>query len=62
MNRIREILDMKGLSQKDLAIKLGMDESTLSKIINGKKEVNLRTARRISKALGWGIDYIWPPD
>jgi len=60
MNRIREILDKKGLSQKDFAAMLDMDESSLSKIINEKKEVNLKTARKISNALGWGIDYIWP--
>lgn len=60
MNRIKEILDMKGISQKDFAKQLGMDPSTLSKIIKEKKEINLTTARKISKALGWGMDYIWP--
>jgi len=51
---------MKGISQKEFAEKLGMNEGSLSKIINDKKEVNLKTARKISNALGWGIDYIWP--
>lgn len=60
VNRIREVMKKKGMNQKDLAEKVGIDQGTLSKIINGKKEITLKTARKLSDALGFGIDYLWP--
>lgn len=50
----------KGITQKELADALNIDQGTLSKIINEKKEITLKTARKISNTLGYGIDYIWP--
>lgn len=60
VNRIREIMGRKGITQKELAAAVNIDQGTLSKIINEKKEITLKTARKISDALGYGIDYIWP--
>ncbi|MGE4274406.1 MAG: helix-turn-helix transcriptional regulator [Desulfitobacterium sp.] len=59
-NRIKEILQRQGLTQKELAEKTGIDPSELSKIILEKKTVTLPVMKRISKALGWGMDHIWP--
>jgi len=60
LNRIREILERKGISQKDFAKAMNMNEGSLSRIINGKKEITLKTAQKISDTLGYGKDYIWP--
>ncbi len=60
VNRIREVMRKKGITQKDLANAVNIDQGTLSKIINEKKEITLKTARKISDALGFGIDYLWP--
>lgn len=60
MNKIREIMKTRRLTQEELSVMTGIDQSTLSKIINGKKEITLTTAQRISSALGFSIEYIWP--
>lgn len=60
LNKIREVMRKKGITQKDLAIAVNIDQGALSKIINEKKEITLKTARKISDALGYGIDYLWP--
>ena len=59
MNRIKEILKKKCINQTDFAKSIGVDNATFSKIVNEKKEITLPTAKKISNALGWGIDYIW---
>lgn len=60
VNRIREIMKKRGIKQKDLASETGISQSTLSRIINEEKEINLKTALKISKALAYPIEYIWP--
>lgn len=60
LNKIREVMRKKGITQKDLAIAVNIDQGALSKIINEKKEITLKTARKISDALGYGIYYLWP--
>jgi len=62
MNRIREILKKRDLVQEDLEKMTGIDQSTLSKIINNKKEITLTTAKKIASALGFSIEYIWPSE
>ena len=59
-NRIKEIMQKQKITQIDLARMTGINQAELSRIINEKKTVTLPTARKISKALGWGIDHIWP--
>jgi len=36
-----------------------MPQSEISKIINNKKAIRLDTAKRIAKALGKSVDYLW---
>lgn len=60
MNRIKEIIERRGISQTELARMTGIDQGELSKIINERKTVTLPTAKRISKVLGYSMDYIWP--
>lgn len=49
MNRIKELLKEKGMSQKELAEKLGMTEVGVSKIVNGSSSKD--TMSRIAKIL-----------
>ena len=60
MNRIREIMLLKRITQQDLSKRTGIKQSELSKIINGRKAIHLSTAKRIAKALGVSVDYLWP--
>ena len=62
MNRVREVMKEKGLTQKDLQAVTGIDQAALSRIINerNRRSITLDTCKRISKALGYPIEYIWP--
>jgi len=60
MNRIREVLLLKNIKQKDLAKMTGITENDISKIINDRKAIHLTTAKKIAKALGKSVDYLWP--
>lgn len=52
VDRIHEILRMKNLSQKDLAILLGKKESEISKWMSGTHNFTLKTLIRIEDILG----------
>lgn len=58
--RMRE-LDM---TQADLAEEMGVDQSTVSKIITGKQNITLRTLSRLESALGFRLDsgFRYQPD
>ena len=61
VNRIKQIMKKQGIIQADLAEITGISQGDLSKIINGKKErVSLMSAAKISKALGYSVEHIWP--
>lgn len=60
MNRIGEILAAQKRTQRELARSVHIDEGELSKIIHGKKNINLETAKKIARALGYSVEYIWP--
>lgn len=50
-----------GITQVDLEKITGIAQPDISEIILGKKErLTLVNASRISKALGYSIEYIWP--
>jgi transcriptional regulator with XRE-family HTH domain len=60
MNRIREIMIRKRMRQHELSRLTGIAQSHLSEIINDEREIYLKTAKKIAKALGYSVDYIWP--
>lgn len=60
VNRINEIRKKQKITQVELSKITGIAQSELSQIINEKKTVNIETAKKISKALGYSIEYIWP--
>lgn len=51
-NRIYEILEAKGMSQKDLAKLLGKTETEVSRWLSGTHNLTLATICKISAALG----------
>ena len=51
-NRIYEILEAKGMTQKELAQKLGKTETEVSRWLSGTHNLTLFTICKISAALG----------
>ncbi|MGI5905458.1 MAG: HigA family addiction module antitoxin [Candidatus Pararuminococcus gallinarum] len=49
---LREILDDRGMSQKELSQRTGVRESYISNIINGKKNISATFAKKMEYALG----------
>ena len=54
-NRIYDILEAKGMSQKDFAHKLGKTETEVSRWLSGTHNLTLATLCKISTALGEDI-------
>lgn len=48
-----------GIRQKDIATKVGLDEATMSRIVNGW-HCDDATRRKIAKALGRTVTDLWP--
>lgn len=51
---------LKRITQKELSKMTGIPQCDISKIMNDQKAVYLTTAKRIAKAVGKSVDYIWP--
>lgn len=49
---LRELLEERGMSQAELAIRTDMAEKTISQIISGDAPISLETARRLELVLG----------
>lgn len=52
MNRVKELREQKGLSQEQLADRVGAHYTTISKIERGVQQLNVRWMERIAEALG----------
>ncbi len=62
MDRIRELRNLKGVSQAKLAVTAGMDPATLNRIEQGKGNPNLKTLEKLANALGVGIVDLLEPE
>lgn len=53
MNRdaLKAEMDRKGLTADQLAVKTGMDRSTIYRILNGERQCTVESARKIVTAL-----------
>ena len=60
-NRIYEILDERGMSQKDLAYALGKTETEVSRWLSGTHNLTTATIAKISIALGQDIIQVVRP-
>jgi putative transcriptional regulator len=51
INRVKEVLVSNGMSQKELAEKLGKNPNTIASICNNKSQPHLKGLKRIAKIL-----------
>ena len=60
--RIKDIRKAKGMSQKEVALTLEMDQSQYSKIENGKTDPYFSTIEKITGALDINLNDLLAPD
>lgn len=51
INRIKEILVIKGMSQKELSVKLDRNPNSIASICNNKSQPHLKDLKRIAEIL-----------
>ncbi|UOB17490.1 helix-turn-helix transcriptional regulator [Abyssalbus ytuae] len=61
INRIKEVLVIKGISQKELAAQLGKNPNTVTAICNNKSQPHLKDLKRIAKILDVDIRELLVP-
>ncbi len=54
---VKELLEDRGMSQKELAFRIGMSEKHISKLINGEVQLTVDMARRLEMALGPSVQF-----
>lgn len=59
---VEQALSQKGWSKQDLAEKLGMDRSQLSKIIRGQNAATVKTLEHIATGLGLKLYELFMPE
>jgi HTH-type transcriptional regulator/antitoxin HigA len=55
---LRREIEARGWTQKDLAVKMGLDKQTLGQIVNGRQPITPKVARQLAAALGTSPD-LW---
>ena len=60
--KIKKIREAKGLSQKEVALAVNMDQSQYSKIEKGKTDPTTATLQKITNAIGVSLAEIFAPD
>ena len=58
MNRLKELRRERGLTQIQMQMRTGIDQSDYSKIENGKRYYTFEQCRRIALALDTRMDYL----
>ena len=58
MNRLKELRKSKGLTQVQMQMLTGIDQSDYSKIENGKRYYTFEQCKRIATALNTSMDYL----
>lgn len=61
INRIKEILVIKGISQKELAVKLGKSANSIASMCNNKSQPHLKELKRIAQILDVDIRELLVP-
>lgn len=61
-SKIKKLREAKGLSQKQVALSLGMDQAQYSRIENSKTDPAFSNVEKIAKALGVGITDLFKAD
>jgi lambda repressor-like predicted transcriptional regulator len=58
--RLRELMDSQGLTQSQLAEKVGIGQPAISMMLNRTCRPQRKTVRRFAKALGVAPEELWP--
>jgi len=58
MSRLRELRKSKGLSQLQMQMLTGIDQSDYSKIESGKRNLSFAQCKRVALALDTSMDYL----
>lgn len=61
INRIKEVLVIKGVSQKELAVDLGKNPNTITAMCNNKSQPHLKDLKRIAEILDVDIRELLVP-
>jgi putative transcriptional regulator len=61
INRIKEVLVIKGMSQKDLSLKLGKSTNSMASMCNNKSQPHLKDLKRIAQILDVDIRELLVP-
>jgi len=59
VKHIRKCREKLGLTQQELANKVGLSQETISQYENGTRTPNVNVAKKIAKALGESLDDIF---
>jgi transcriptional regulator with XRE-family HTH domain len=57
-DKLQKLCALRGLDQSELASKVGLSKSSMSRILSGAQEPKLRLAYDLAKALGVTLDYL----
>lgn len=61
INRIKELLVIKGMSQKELAVKLGKSANSIASMCNNKSQPHLKVLKQIAQILDVDIRELLVP-
>lgn len=61
-HRIKELRELKGMSQKDLAYTSDLDRSYIASIENGQRNVSIVNIEKLSKALEYPLSEFFKTD
>ena len=61
-DKIRQIREARGLTQKEVALTIGMDQSQYSKIEKAKTDPSTSTLEKVAKAIGIGLSELFADD
>lgn len=57
-DKLQKLCALRGLDQSELASKVNLSKSSISRILSGAQEPKLRLAYDLAKALGVTLDYL----
>lgn len=57
--KLKDLRDYHGISQRELARRIGVGKTTISEIERGDRLANVLTAIRIARALETTVEEIW---
>lgn len=58
IGRIKEVFEKTGLSQNDIALKVGTSQSAISAMLNGSRKISIGTMAKISDAFNVDLDWL----